>query len=111
MKNSKESILNFIHKITLVLLFLLTFIGFLNPARISKHIQNDISLLKSVFYFHGFSSGFVDAYYNNLNQKEETEPFSDDKKDETSLEDFYSKLYNKPKIWTKNSKNSEFAVL
>ncbi|MCI6187677.1 MAG: hypothetical protein MR739_11015 [Spirochaetia bacterium] len=53
MKNSKESILNFIHKITLVLLFLLTFIGFLNPARISKHIQNDISLLKSVFMdFH-----------------------------------------------------------
>ena len=92
MKNSKESILNFIHKITLVLLFLLTFIGFLNPARISKHIQNDISLLKSVFYFHGFSSGFVDAYYNNLNQKEETEPFTDDKKDETSLEEFYSKL-------------------
>ena len=92
MKHSKESILNFIHKITLVLLFLLTFIGFLNPARISKHIQNDISLLKSVFYFHGFSSGFVDAYYNNLNQKEENEHFPDDKKDETSLEDFYSKL-------------------
>ena len=85
-------------------LFLLTFIGFLNPARISKHIQNDISLLKSVFYFHGFSSGFVDAYYNNLNQKEETESFTDDKKDETSLEDFYSKLAKK---WTKNDP-SEF---
>lgn len=24
---------------------------------------------------------------------------------------YYNTLYNKPKIWTKNSKNSEFAVL
>ena len=31
--------------------------------------------------------------------------------DRISLNKGYTKEYNKPKIWTKNSKNSEFAVL
>ena len=72
MKTSKEIVFNYVQKGALIILLLFTFIGFLNPGRISKHISNDSSLLKSVFYFKGFSNGFVDAYYKQLTQKEDS---------------------------------------
>ena len=95
MKTSKEVIYNYVQKGALIILLLLTFIGFLNPARISKHIPNDSSLLKSVFYFKGFSVGFVDAYYNQLTQKEDAlSTLEKDESDDAALEDFYSQLAN-----------------
>ena len=72
MKTSKEIVFNYVQKGALIILLLFTFIGFLNPGRISKHISNDSSLLKSVFYFKGFSNGFVDAYYKQFTQKEDS---------------------------------------
>lgn len=95
MKTSKEIVFNYVQKGALIILLLFTFIGFLNPARISKHISNDSSLLKSVFYFKGFSNGFVDAYYKQLTQKEDSlSTLKKDDSDDAALEDFYSQLAN-----------------
>ena len=95
MKTSKEIVFNYVQKGALIILLLFTFIGFLNPARISKHISNDSSLLKSVFYFKGFSNGFVDAYYKQLTQKEDSlSTLKKDDSDDVALEDFYSQLAN-----------------
>ena len=95
MKTSKESVYNYVQKSALVILLILTFIGFLNPARISKHIPNDSSLLKSVFYFKGFSNGFVEAYYKQLAQSDDSlSTLKNEKSDDIALEDFYSQLAN-----------------
>lgn len=95
MKTSKEIVFNYVQKGALIILLLFTFIGFLNPARISKHISNDSSLLKSVFYFKGFSNGFVDAYYKQFTQKEDSlSTLKKDDSDDVALEDFYSQLAN-----------------
>lgn len=95
MKTLKENILNYVLKGSLVLLFLLTFIGFLNPAKISKHISSDSSLLKTAFYFKGFSSGFVDAYYAQFKDNGDyVSSIEKDENDDSSLENFYSQLAN-----------------
>ena len=110
MKTSKEIVFNYVQKGALIILLLFTFIGFLNPARISKHISNDSSLLKSVFYFKGFSNGFVDAYYKQLTQKEDSlSTLKKDDSDDVALEDFYSQLANmmNESTFETNSESSE----
>lgn len=110
MKTSKEIVFNYVQKGALIILLLFTFIGFLNPARISKHISNDSSLLKSVFYFKGFSNGFVDAYYKQFTQKEDSlSTLKKDDSDDVALEDFYSQLANmmNESTFETNSESSE----
>ena len=62
-KNDVESILttilSYASKLTLILLFVFMFIGRMNPARISKVMNTNVSLVKSALYFKGYTSDLV----------------------------------------------------
>ena len=96
MSVSKKSVANYVLKTSVILLFFFTFIGFINPARISKHIDSDVSLLKSVFYFKSFSSGFVDASKQSATEEDSAVAAINEitNSEDSSMEDYYAALAN-----------------
>lgn len=54
---------------------------------------------------------FTDRAYIKINGKRIKRITTSDIIDNIFQENIGNEIYNKPKIWTKNSKNSEFAVL
>jgi putative aldouronate transport system permease protein len=93
---SKKSVANYVLKTSVILLFFFTFIGFINPARISKHIDSDVSLLKSVFYFKSFSSGFVEASKQSATEEDSAVAAINEitNSEDSSMEDYYAALAN-----------------
>ena len=59
MKTILTTILSYASKLTLILLFVFMFIGRMNPARISKVMNTNVSLVKSALYFKGYTSDLV----------------------------------------------------
>ena len=96
MSVSKKSVANYVLKTSVILLFFFTFIGFINPARISKHIDSDVSLLKSVFYFKSFSSGFVEASKQSAVEEDSAVAAINEitNSEDSSMEDYYAALAN-----------------
>lgn len=96
MSVSKKSVANYVLKTSVILLFFFTFIGFINPARISKHIDSDVSLLKSVFYFKSFSSGFVEASKQSATEEDSAVAAINEitNSEDSSMEDYYAALAN-----------------
>ena len=96
MSVSKKSVANYVLKTSVILLFFFTFIGFINPARISKHIDSDVSLLKSVFYFKSFSSGFVEASKQSVIEEDSAIAAINEitNSEDSSMEDYYAALAN-----------------
>ncbi len=58
-KSILTTILSYASKLTLILLFVFMFIGRMNPARISKVMNTNVSLVKSALYFKGYTSDLV----------------------------------------------------
>ena len=58
-KSILTTILSYASKLTLILLFVFMFIGRMNPARISKVMNINVSLVKSALYFKGYTSDLV----------------------------------------------------
>ena len=58
-KSILTTILSYASKLTLILLFVFMFIGRMNPARISKVMNTNVSLVKSALYFKGYASDLV----------------------------------------------------
>ena len=58
-KSILTTILSYASKLTLILLFFFFFIGRMNPARISKVMNTNVSLVKSALYFKGYTSDLV----------------------------------------------------
>ena len=96
MSVSKKSVANYVLKTSVILLFFFTFIGFINPARISKHIDSDVSLLKSVFYFKSFSSGFLEASKQSATEEDSAVAAINEitNSEDSSMEDYYAALAN-----------------
>lgn len=83
-------IAGYVLKASILLLFFCAFVGFFNPARISKSIAEDASLIKSVFYFRSFVSGVID----DVTSEKQAEDTSKNAlaSDDGELEDYYAKL-------------------
>lgn len=96
MSVSKKSVANYVLKTSVILLFFFTFVGFINPARISNHIDSDVSLLKSVFYFKSFSSGFVEASKQSAVEEDSAVAAINEitNSEDSSMEDYYAALAN-----------------
>lgn len=58
-KSVITQILSYLSKATVILLFVFMFIGRMNPARISKVMNTNVSLVKSALYFKGYTSDLV----------------------------------------------------
>lgn len=58
-KSILTTILSYASKLTLILLFVFMFIGRMNPVRISKVMNTNVSLVKSALYFKGYTSDLV----------------------------------------------------
>ena len=58
-KSVVTQILSYLSKATVILLFVFMFIGRMNPARISKVMNTNVSLVKSALYFKGYTSDLV----------------------------------------------------
>ena len=58
-KSILTTILSYASKLTLILLFVFMYIGRMNPARISKVMNTNVSLVKSALYFKGYTSDLV----------------------------------------------------
>ncbi len=75
-------------KLAVLLLFSFLFIGVINPARISTKLSNNVSLVKTAFYFKGSTQALV-----NLEKTDESEsqdnPF-DSIEESGSYDDFYA---------------------
>lgn len=67
-----NTILNWAFKIVVICLFLVMFLGRLNPARISKNMNTNSSLVKTAFYFKSYVKDIVNTNVQeeNLGQEE-----------------------------------------
>lgn len=67
-----NTILNWAFKIVVICLFLVMFLGRLNPARISKNMNTNLSLVKTAFYFKSYVKDIVNTNVQeeNLGQEE-----------------------------------------
>lgn len=81
-------------KVFVILLFALVFMGVINPARISDKITNDVSLVKSAFYFKDLVSGFT-AQEEEVSEDEVENPFAallDETGESGDYDDMYSMM-------------------
>lgn len=89
--NIISKILGWAFKVTAILLGIFLFIGVLNPARFTTNINNDVSVIKSAFYFQTYAQGLVEAEKKASEEaaaaKEETNTTSD-----ATQDDYYSNI-------------------
>ncbi|MCQ2591277.1 MAG: ABC transporter permease subunit [Treponema sp.] len=87
-----KTVLDYVVKIAIIALFTITFIGRLNPARISGKQPVNTSLVKSAFFFKNYVSPFVQLDAADSDELEN--PFgnmsADSSEDSFSYEDFYA---------------------
>lgn len=83
-----NTILNWAFKIVVICLFLVMFLGRLNPARISKNMNVNSSLVKTAFYFKSYVKDIINTnVQENVLEQEET------KSSETeSYDDMYAQF-------------------
>lgn len=68
-----NTILNWAFKIVVICLFLVMFLGRLNPARISKNMNANSSLVKTAFYFKSYVKDIINTnVQENALEQEET---------------------------------------
>lgn len=86
-----SSILDYGFKITIFILFILMFIGRLNPARISERISTKTSLVKSAFYFKSYVSPIVQLDSSAGDDTGLDNPFASTD-GEIDYDDFYAQM-------------------
>lgn len=83
-----NTILNWAFKIVVICLFLVMFLGRLNPARISKNMNVNSSLVKTAFYFKSYVKDII-----NTNVQEESLEQEETKSSEPeSYDDMYAQF-------------------
>lgn len=83
-------------KVSVICLFLLVFIGAINPARISERMGKDVSLFKSAFYFKSFTSQIValDSEEDNVDNSLIDDPFAAmNESGEVNYDDLYANFF------------------
>lgn len=83
-----NTILNWAFKIVVICLFLVMFLGRLNPARISKNMNTNSSLVKTAFYFKSYVKDIV----NNNVQEENLGQEETESSEPESYDDMYAQF-------------------
>jgi len=85
-----SAVLNYSLKTIVIILFMLLFVGRMNPAWISNLIGSDKSLVKSAFFFKSYTSEIM-SYISSEETEEIENPFGDlSAGDSDSYDDFYA---------------------
>lgn len=94
-----QNVLSYASRISVILLFLLMFIGRINPGRISNVMGKKISLINAAVYFRNLTEDVVSLDADAVSSGEGSEseafdPFSLNPDDFDSYEDYYAALFN-----------------